>query len=143
MASRAQLVQEVVRPALAAGRTVVCDRFLLANVVYQGYAGGLSVEHLWQVGEVAIGGLHPDLTLVLDMDVQTAQQRLDREPDRMEAQGQAFLQRVREGYLAEARLDHERIVLVDANQSVEAVHRDVRDAVRHWQQQHPRQRGVV
>ena len=87
MASRAQLVAQVVRPALAAGSVVVSDRFLLANVVYQGYAGGLDVDALWQVGEVATGGLHPDLTFVLDMDVPAAQRRMDRVPDRMEAQG--------------------------------------------------------
>src|SRR6186713_2549405 len=60
MASRAQLVEEVIRPALAAGKTVVCDRFLLANVVYQGHAGGLDVSSLWQVGAVATDGLSPD-----------------------------------------------------------------------------------
>ena len=87
MAARAQLVQQVIRPALADGKTVISDRFLLANVVYQGYAGGLDVEKLWQVGEVAVGGLHPDLTIVLDMDVAAAQLRMNREPDRMEAQG--------------------------------------------------------
>src|SRR5262249_28539762 len=67
MASRAQLVAEVIRPALDAGRAVVCDRFLLANVVYQGHAGGLDVEQLWSVGRLATGGLEPDLTLVLDL----------------------------------------------------------------------------
>ena len=95
MAARAQLVEEVIRPALAEGRFVVCDRFLLANVVYQGYAGGLDVERLWRVGEVATGGLHPDLTIVLDMNVLDARQRMQRERalDRMESQGTEFLQR--------------------------------------------------
>ena len=72
MAARAQLVEEIIRPALAAGKTVVCDRYLLANIVYQGYAGGLDVEELWSVGEVATGGLHPDLTILLDMEVRAA-----------------------------------------------------------------------
>jgi len=135
MASRAQLVQQIIRPALDDGKTVICDRFLLANVVYQGYAGGLDVDQLWSVGEVAIDGLHPDLTIVLDMEVPAAQRRMNRQPDRMEAQGQVFLQRVREGYLAEAHLDHERIVLIDANQSVERVQQDIRQALITWQQQ--------
>src|SRR5438552_2414223 len=60
MASRAQLVAEVIRPALEAGQVVLCDRFLLANVVYQGYAGGLDPEEIWQVGRLATGGLEPD-----------------------------------------------------------------------------------
>ena len=66
MAARAQLVEQVIRPALLAGKTVVSDRYLLANVVYQGHAGGLSAAQVWQVGEVAVDGLRPDLTLVLE-----------------------------------------------------------------------------
>ena len=65
MAARAQMVEEVIRPALAEGKTVLCDRYLLANVVYQGYGGGLDVATLWEVGRVATGGLMPDLTIVL------------------------------------------------------------------------------
>src|SRR5438874_12648640 len=67
MASRAQLVEEVIRPALARGEVVVSDRFTLANVVYQGHAGGLNPADLWAVGRVATGGLEPDLTLVFDL----------------------------------------------------------------------------
>ncbi len=129
MAARAQLVEQVIRPALQAGKTVVCDRFLLANIVYQGYAGGLDVEELWSVGEVATGGLHPDLTIVLDMDVQAARQRMNRELDRMESQGTDYLERVREGFLIESRLGHERIVVVDAARDIDSVHRDIRSAV--------------
>ena len=85
MASRAQLVAEVIRPALEAGRLVVCDRFLLANVVYQGYGGGLDVDRLWDVGRLATGGLEPDLTLVLDLPLEAALARRNRAPDRMES----------------------------------------------------------
>ena len=73
MASRAQLVAEVIRPALAAGKAVVCDRFLLANVVYQGYAGGLDPQKLWDLGLLATGGLEPDVTFVLDLPLEIAQ----------------------------------------------------------------------
>src|SRR5439155_6320250 len=73
MASRAQLVADVIRPALAAGSIVVADRFLLANVVYQGHAGGLSTEKLWETGLFATGGLEPDLTFVLDLPLEIAQ----------------------------------------------------------------------
>src|SRR5690242_227605 len=65
MASRAQLVEEIIRPALTLGHVVVCDRFLLANVVYQGHAGGLDPEELWQVGRFSTAGVQPDLALVL------------------------------------------------------------------------------
>jgi dTMP kinase len=135
MASRAQLVHEVIRPALAQRKTVVSDRFLLANVVYQGYAGGLDVQRLWQVGEVAVGGLHPDLTIVLDMDVASAQQRMDRQLDRMEAQGHQYLQLVRQGFLAEADGPHEKIVVVNADQGVDEVQADIRSAFMAWLKQ--------
>jgi dTMP kinase len=129
MAARAQLVEQVIRPALQAGKTVVCDRFLLANIVYQGYAGGLDVEELWSVGEVATGGLHPHLTIVLDMDVQAARQRMNRELDRMESRGMDYLERVREGFLMESRLGHERIIVVDAARDIDSVHHDIRSAI--------------
>src|SRR5262249_18402469 len=72
MASRAQLVHEIIRPALARGEIVVSDRFTLANVVYQGHAGGLDPALLWQVGALATGGLEPDRTFVLDLPVDVA-----------------------------------------------------------------------
>src|SRR5437867_5019334 len=72
MASRAQLVAEIIRPALDAGQVVVCDRFVLANVVYQGHAGGLDPERLWELGHFATGEVLPDLTVVLDLPVSAA-----------------------------------------------------------------------
>jgi len=129
MAARAQLVEEVIRPALAAGRTVVSDRYLLANVVYQGHGGGLDVETLWEVGRVATGGLMPDLTIVLDMPAEAAAARLERRLDRMEQQGDAFHARVREGFLAEAARDPSRMVVVDAARSMAEVQADVQAAV--------------
>jgi len=129
MAARAQLVEEVIRPALAAGRTVVSDRYLLANVVYQGHGGGLDVETLWEVGRVATGGLMPDLTVVLDMPAEAAAARLERQLDRMEQQGDAFHARVREGFLAEAARDQSRIVVVNAARSMAEVQADIQAAV--------------
>lgn len=122
MASRAQLVGEVIRPALDAGRMVISDRFLLANVVYQGHAGGLDPEQLWQVGRFATGGLEPDLTLVLDLAPEEAQARRTGPADRVESRDAAYHARVREGFLAEARRWPERIRVVPANQSIEAIH---------------------
>jgi dTMP kinase len=127
-ASRAQLVDETIRPALAAGKMVVCDRYLLATVVYQGHAGGLDVDDVWRVGQVATGGIAPDLTFLLDMPASQAAARIDREMDRMEKQGLEYLGRVRQGYLAEAKRDPTRIAVIDAARSIEAVQRDVRQA---------------
>jgi dTMP kinase len=130
MAARAQLVEEVIRPALAEGKIVVSDRYLLANVVYQGHAGGLDVETIWRIGEVATGGLMPDLVFVLDMPPQTAAARIDRQLDRMESQGEGYQARLRQGFLAEAAKDQKRIVVIDAARAVEAVQADIRAAAR-------------
>jgi len=132
MAARAQLTEEVIRPALAAGKTVVCDRYLLANVVYQGYGGGLDVPSLWQVGLVATGGLLPDLTVVLDLPANKAAQRLQRGLDRMEQQGEAFHDRVRQGFLEEAARRPDRIVVVDAGQPIHRVQEQLRQIAARW-----------
>jgi len=122
MASRAQLIHTIIRPALEAGQTVLSDRFLLANVVYQGHAGGLDPEQLWQVGLLATGGLEPDLTLVLDLPLEAASTRRRRPVDRIEGRGDDFLARVRHGFQAEAARRPERIKVVDAAEPVETVH---------------------
>jgi dTMP kinase len=129
MAARAQLVEEVIRPALRGGHWVLSDRFLLANVVYQAHAGGLAVDDVWTVGQIATGGLQPARTIVLDMPAEEASQRIRRASDRMEAQGLDYLDRVRQGFLSEARLRPDGIVVVDAARSPEAVHTDVVAAV--------------
>ncbi len=129
MAARAQLVEETIRPALAAGQTVISDRYLLANVVYQGHAGGLNVETLWSIGSVAVGGLMPDLTVVLDMPAEAAAARLDRPLDRMECQGDVFRDKVRDGFLAEAARASAPTVVVNAERTVEEVWLEMKEEV--------------
>jgi dTMP kinase len=130
MASRAQLAAEVIRPALEAGQVVISDRFTLANVVYQGHAGGLDSELLWKVGHMATGGLEPDLTLVLDMPVEEALERRKGAPaDRVESRELQFHLRVREGFRLEAERHPERIRLVDARPAVGVVHRHIIEEV--------------
>lgn len=102
MAARSQLVREVIAPALEAGSWVVSDRFLLSNIVYQGHAGGLDPDQVRLVGGLATGNLAPDLTLLLDVDLDTVSRRLDRPLDRLEARGQDYRQRLRDGYHREA-----------------------------------------
>src|SRR5207244_10539935 len=119
MAARAQLVEECIRPALARGQTVVCDRYLLANVVYQGHAGGLDVDELWRVGRLATGGLEPDLTIVLDLPVELTSARRMRPGDRMESRNREFHERVRAGFLEEASRRPELICVLDATQYVQ------------------------
>jgi dTMP kinase len=129
MASRAQLVEEVIRPALAAGKVVVSDRFLLANVVYQGHAGGLDVDLLWQVGKLSTGGLQPDATFILDMPLELALARRGRPADRLESRSLDYHERVRQGFLTEAKRRPERIHVIDARPGVDQVQEALRREV--------------
>ncbi len=129
MASRAQLVAQIIRPALAQNKVVVSDRYLLANIVYQGFAGGLAVDDLWQIGKIATGGLEPQLTIVLDLDAEVARQRLGDQLDRLESRGLAYMQQVRQGFLAESQRMGSRSVVIDATQGIDAIHRQVVTAV--------------
>jgi dTMP kinase len=126
MAARAQLVERVIEPALRARKTVVSDRFLLANVVYQGHAGGLDVEKLWGLGQFITRGIEPDLTFLLDMPPEAATGRIQRELDRMEQHGDDFRQRLRAGFLAEAKRWPDKIAVIDASRSIEEVHSAIR-----------------
>ncbi len=122
MASRAQLVSQIIRPALAAGQVVIADRYLLANVVYQGCAGGQDVEQIWQVGQIATAGLMPDLTCILDLPVAVAMGRLNRGLDRLESRGQEYLQLVRDGFRAQALRLGSAAMIIDASQPPDEIH---------------------
>ena len=119
-ASRAQLVRNVIRPALAAGCTVLCDRFFDATVAYQGYGRGVDVETVTHLSLIATGGLEPDLTFLVDVPVEVSAARVgDRARrtgtaiDRVEREGSTFHRRVREGYLALAARQPARIRVLD------------------------------
>jgi dTMP kinase len=129
MASRAELVTKVIRPALDVGRVVICDRFVAANVVYQGHARGLSPEELWAVGRFSTGGLMPELTVILDLPVEAAVARRGRTADRMEGRGLDYLERVRRGFLAEAARQPSAFQVVDASPDVDAVQKRLRQLV--------------
>ena len=124
------MVEEVIRPRWLPVRTVVSDRYLLANVAYQGHAGGVEVEQVWQVGRVATAGLLPARTFLLDMDFQSAAERISRPSDRMERRGNDYFRRVRDGFLAEAARDPQRIVVIDAHGSVDQVQARIREQSR-------------
>ncbi len=121
MASRAQLVEQRVAPAMQAGRPVLADRFVSSTLAYQGHAGGLPESEIRQAASIATGGINPDLIVIFDVDEQTAATRLNPLLDRMEAKGRAFHAKVREGYLKQVRTEPDRYALIDATQSEEAV----------------------
>ncbi|MFZ1946683.1 MAG: dTMP kinase [bacterium] len=131
-ASRTQHVAEVIRPALEAGRWVLCDRFFDASTAYQGNARGLGIEMVAELNLVATSGLVPDLTLVLDLPVEVGLKRLGRSPDRIESETLDFHERVRQGYLEIARCDPSRIKVVDASGTIDDIHVRIRGTVESW-----------
>lgn len=131
-ASRAQHVNELIRPALAAGKIVLCDRFADSTMAYQGYGHQTNLEELSQIIRFATGGLQPDLTLLLDVDIEIGLQRRSADGDnwnRLDAKEKAFHQRVRKGYLQMAAADPERWAIVDASQSLQAVCDEIKKVV--------------
>ena len=125
MASRAQLLAEIIDPALERDEIVVSDRYLLSTVAYQGFGKGVDHQLLWEMGRWAADDFEPDLTLVLDLPVEVALARLHRPADNIERLGTDFFQRVRNGFLHEARRDPKKIQIVDATQPVEVVHAQI------------------
>jgi len=123
-ASRAQLVHEIIRPALSRGMWVLADRYIDATLAYQGFGRGLALEPLRQIQDWGTGGLWPDLTILLDCDVGVASRRMKARKeteDRIEQESRLFHQRVREGYIELARSAPERFVVVNANRALEEV----------------------
>ena len=130
LADRAQHVAEVIRPALEAGQTVLCDRYADSTLAYQGYGRGLDPEHLRRINDMATGGLMPDLTLLLDLPVHCGLERAglrNREEGtvlsegRFDAESLEFHERVRQGYRSLAAEEPERFAIIDAAQPPEDV----------------------
>ena len=120
-ADRAQHVTEVIRPAMAAGRTVITDRFAGSSVAYQGYGRQLPAGEVEQLSRWATDGLWPDLVLLLEVTPSAAEQRLARSKDRMESAGLAFHQRVHDGFLRQAIEAPDRWAIIDGTQDEDAV----------------------
>lgn len=131
-AARAQLVHQVIKPALAAGKTVICDRFYDSTTAYQAFADGLDRGMVSRANELAVDGCRPDLTLVFDLSVEDAhRRRSDRAvEDRLELKGLEFQERVAAGFCAVAADEPDRVKLVDAGGSIAEVFSSVVDELR-------------
>lgn len=132
-AARAQLVHQVIKPALAAGKTVICDRFYDSTTAYQAFADGLDRDMVSQANELAVDGCRPDLTLVFDLPVDEAHRRRSTRTgaeDRLELKGSEFQQKVAEGFRAVAEDDPARVKLIDAGGSIDEVFSSVVDELR-------------
>ena len=126
MAARAQLVAEVIRPALEAGKTVVCDRYVFSTVVYQGHAGDLDPNEIWKVNHAATGGVMADLTFILDLDVDISLDRVGDSRDRMESRGRPYFEKVRNGFLEEAKRWPQGVEVVSATGTPEKIQTEIR-----------------
>jgi len=145
MASRAEMMARIVRPALEVGLVVVGDRFVSSTVAYQGIAGGLGPEAIENLGRIACGGIEPDLTVILDIDVRAGFRRIEGRKrkaqwdpqlalpflrDRIESKGLEYHEKVREGFLRMARARPDRFTVVDASRPVDDVARAIQEAVK-------------
>lgn len=136
MASRAQLWAEKIAPALEENKCVVLDRWLSSTCAYQGYAGGFGMDKVIKIATDCLERVWPDLTIILDVDLQTASQRLNRQLDRMEQKGDGYHQRVRDGFLRLAK-QQENFLVIDAAGNIETVHKRVLEIIEKKPQNSP------
>ena len=123
-AARAQHAEYVIRPSLADGFVVISDRFADSTVAYQGHGSGLDLDLISRLNTFATGGIEPEVTFLLDLDIEVGLKR-QQEWNRMERKAIEYHERVRQGFLEEARLHPERIIVLDASGDIESIHRRI------------------
>ena len=124
--ARTQLIQQVIKPALALGQTVVLDRYIFSTVVYQGHAGDLASDDIWSVNRIATENHLPDATFILDVPVDIAMSRLGKTLDRMESRGNEYFERVRNGFLLESERWPDTVDVIDATRDPNEIQSDIR-----------------
>lgn len=132
MASRAQLVEEIIRPALQSGQLVLADRFVSSTYAYQGFAGGIPAEEIKAVARVVLHEVAPDLVVIFDADETTAARRMGTTLDRMEAKGREFHRKVRAGFHEQAKRSPQRHLVIDASDGADAIFAGLTDRMRRW-----------
>ena len=125
LADRAQHIDTIVKPAIDAGKIVLCDRHIDSTAAYQGYGRGLDLEQINYLNNIATSGLKPDLTLLFDVDIETSMARVGNNKDRMENAGIEFQEKVRHGYLELAKKEPKRIKVFDSGKTIEQLHQEV------------------
>lgn len=126
-AARAQLMEEVIRPALLEGKIVICDRFVESSAVYQGIGRNMGIDLVYQVNQFAIGDTVPDLTIMIDLNAEIgiSRKKKQAELDRMEREALDFHERVVDGYRQLSQLFPERIYKVDGSRTIEEIHQKI------------------
>ena len=127
MSARAQLVEEVIKPALSCGSVVLCDRFLDSTFVYKGYGHGMDLSFIAEVGRFVTQDIAPDLTFIMDIDATEGLSRIKRKKDRIELRKMDYHNRVRQGYRALARQDPRRVKIIDVGgRGKEEIHAEIK-----------------
>jgi len=121
LADRAQNIDMIVKPAIAEGKIVLCDRHTDSTLAYQGYGRGVDLERAKMLNKIATSGLVPDLTYVFDIDVETSMSRVGKDKDRMESAGIEFHEKVRKGYLEIAKQEPDRMRVINSKDSIENI----------------------
>lgn len=126
LADRAQHIDTLVRPAMAAGKIVLCDRHTDSTIAYQGYGRGVDLNQIKMLNDIATSALKPDLTFVFDIDIETSAERVGKNKDRMESAGVEFHQKVRDGYLKITESEPQRAMLINSKDSIENIFEQVK-----------------
>lgn len=129
LADRAQHIDTIVKPAIEEGKIVLCDRHIDSTVAYQGYGRGVDLSQINLLNNIATSGLKPDLTFVFDIDIETSQERVGKNKDRMESAGLEFHQKVRDGYLEIAKNEPDRVVVINSKDSIENIFEKVKNII--------------
>ncbi len=129
LADRAQHVDCIIKPALKNNTIVLCDRHTDSTIAYQGYGRQLNIQEIKKLNDIAVNGLKPDLTIVFDIDIETSMQRVGKTKDRMESAGMEFFNRVRNGYLAIAQEEPNRVKVINSADTIENIHTKVVELV--------------
>lgn len=129
LADRANHIEQLIEPALNAGKVILCDRHTDSTIAYQGFGRGQDAKLLKELNKIAVKGIEPDLTLLFDISAEAAAKRLNREKDRMEKAGLEFQKRVRNGYLELQRENPARIKIINAESDADKVFEDVKSII--------------
>ena len=132
-AARAQIIKKKIVPALQKGYFVICDRYYDSSTAYQGYGRGIDLQKINQINKFATEGIKPDLTFLIDIDIDEMEKRkkkLSHELDRMEDQEKNFFEKVRNGYLAIARQEKERLLVIDGKNAIDTIAVEIWDRVK-------------
>lgn len=129
LADRAQHIDTIIKPAINNGTIVLCDRHTDSTVAYQGYGRELDLEQIYQLNKIATNGVVPDITFILDIDIETSLQRIGKGRDRMENAGREFFERVRNGYIEISKQEPERVKLLNGNSPIKEIQNTISNYV--------------